>query len=643
MDGKMIGEILLETGLLTKEQLSEAIRVHTALGLDQPLGRTLVKLGLVTEEFMQRLLEEHDKRLSLSETILKNNFVTKEDIAIALEMSVNEGLPLEKVLLNLEFISEENLAKAMALYAERPLYHFENSPINVKPWLVKSIMSFSPDHHVMIPVDNDGRYITIAMNRPLSFKRLLLLEDRIKLKVAVVIATESEIRKAQKKFLSGSGNETARGQQSESHDSITDILSSDDDREQEEVEQHARQVTEKDSMLVKLVNKIICDAYDSKASDIHIEPGQGKEDILVRTRIDGVCSINHRLPYKYKYAIPSRIKIMADMDISERRKPQDGKIDFKKFGPLDLELRVASMPSVGNMEDVVIRLLQTGEPLPFSKLMLSARNRAVFERAVRKPHGLILVVGPTGSGKTTTLHSSISLINTPDRKILTAEDPVEITQKGLRQMQVNAKIGLTFAVALRSFLRLDPDVIMVGEMRDIETASIATEASLTGHLVFSTLHTNSAAETVTRLLDMGLDPFSFSDSLLCVLAQRLVRTLCAACKKTYKPDTDELMQLIEEYGVEAFAATGLDTNSVVMASAVGCDLCQHTGYKGRVGVHEVLECSDAIKRLIKKKAESSALKSQGVSEGMTTLKQDGIFKVLQGITDIHEVRKVCVS
>jgi len=253
------------------------------------------------------------------------------------------------------------------------------------------------------------------------------------------------------------------------------------------------------------------------------------------------------------------------------------------------------------------------------------------------------VVGPTGSGKTTTLHAAIARINRPEVKIWTAEDPVEITQKGLRQVQVHPKIGLTFAAALRSFLRLDPDVIMVGEMRDVETASTAIEASLTGHLVLSTLHTNSAPETVTRLLDIGLDPFSFSDSLLCIIAQRLARRLCEDCREIYRPDQRELEEVIAEYGEEYFPATGLDGSELALARPVGCPSCGQSGYRGRLGIHEILECTDQLKSLIKKKAETDLIRHQAMADGMTTLKQDGILKVFQGLTDIHEIRRVCLK
>jgi len=426
--------------------------------------------------------------------------------------------------------------------------------------------------------------------------------------------------------------------------SINELISKLDSSDEPEIESESQKVSEQDSVIVQLVNKIIIDAVRNKASDIHIEPYPGKDDVIVRMRIDGRCKVYQRIPYKYKSAIPSRIKIMCGLDISERRKPQDGKIDFKKFGPLDVELRVATVPTAGALEDVVMRVLASGEAaLPFDKLGLTPRNSRVLEACVKQPYGLVLVVGPTGSGKTTTLHSAISVINNPETKIWTAEDPVEITQRGLRQVQVHPKIGFTFAAALRSFLRADPDVIMVGEMRDQETAEIGVESSLTGHLVFSTLHTNSAPETITRLLDMELDPFSFSDAILCILAQRLARRLCPDCKQEYAPDKAELDDIVIEYGADDFNKIGIDLANVKLYKPVGCPKCGDSGYKGRCGLHELLEGTDPMKALIKRKSEIEAIRQQAIKDGMTTLKQDGILKCFQGITDLKEVRKVCIK
>lgn len=635
-----IGEILLAQKIITPEQLREALEEQNNLSPQPLLGKLLVRLGYVQEQVLQQLLDRYEKRRSFAEVLVAHNYLTQEDLDVALKMSGNELLPLDRVLLNLDFITEETLARAIATFADLPYAHLDNSKSNVKTGLANAIMAYSPAPQKMVPTSIDGRIITIAMNRPLPQQELRRLEALIKLKVLPVIVPENEIAAAQKRFsiLPGYGNVKETGLKLP-EDIVTMIA---DEIEGPEAEQEEQLVTESDSFLVKLVNKIIYDACQLKASDIHIEPYPGKKEIIVRMRVDGKCSIYQKLPSKYKYAIPSRIKIMAELDISERRKPQDGKINFKKFGPLDVELRVATMPTVGQLEDVVIRVLNIGEAMRFDQLGLTLRNRTAFEAAIQKPYGLVLVVGPTGSGKTTTLHSAIAMINKSKLKIWTAEDPVEITQEGLRQVQINTKIGLTFAVALRSFLRLDPDVIMVGEMRDNETASIAVEASLTGHLVFSTLHTNSAPETVTRLLEMGLDPYSFSDSLLCILAQRLAASLCDHCLEKYRPSEEEIDELITEYGTAAFASTGIRRESITLTRPIGCDHCHNTGYKGRIGIHEILECRDGIKSLIKKKSETGLIRDLAIAEGMTTLKQDGILKVLQGLTDIHEIRRVCI-
>ncbi len=417
-----------------------------------------------------------------------------------------------------------------------------------------------------------------------------------------------------------------------------------------------------DNELVKFVNKVIIDAYNQKVSDIHIEPLPGKFKTGIRFRIDGSLVPYVEVPAHFRQAMVTRLKIMCDLDISERRKPQDGKIKFKKYGPLDIELRVATIPSSGGVEDVVMRILAAGEPIPLEKLGLTPHNKERLEKTVSKPYGLFYVCGPTGSGKTTTLPSILKFLNTPDTKIWTAEDPVEITQRGLRQVQINKKAGIDFPLVMRAFLRADPDIIMVGESRDKETVSMGVEASLTGHLVFSTLHTNSAPESITRLMDMGMDPFNFADALLGILAQRLAKKLCD-CKESYFPDAEEMRIFGLEYAEELrhSAAWKADfegefkkmidgwvqlyghEGQIKLYRAVGCDKCNKSGYKGRVGLHELLIADDTVKKLIQERARVAELFAASVEGGMRTLKMDGMEKIMLGMTDLKMVRSVCIK
>jgi len=418
-----------------------------------------------------------------------------------------------------------------------------------------------------------------------------------------------------------------------------------------------------DNELVKLVNKVIVDAYNQNASDIHIEPYPGKAKTEIRFRKDGSLGPYIEVPASYRAAIVARIKIMCDLDISEKRKPQDGKIKFKKFGPLDIELRVATIPTAGGVEDIVMRILAAGEPIPLEKMGFTARNLEELQKTVSKPYGLFFVCGPTGSGKTTTLHSVLKYLNTPDTKIWTAEDPVEITQKGLRQVQVNKKAGLDFAAVMKAFLRADPDIIMVGEMRDKETTGTGIEASLTGHLVFATLHTNSATESIIRLLDMGMDPFNFADALLGILAQRLAKRMCS-CKQPYTPEAAELTAFLREYCDELMNTSrfkadpkgsmeavyrewvknfGNDKGQLTFYKPVGCDKCGGSGFKGRCGLHELLIATDKLKKLIQEHSRVAEMLAQCLEDGMRTLKQDGMEKCLMGVTHMKEVRAVCIK
>jgi type II secretory ATPase GspE/PulE/Tfp pilus assembly ATPase PilB-like protein len=338
-------------------------------------------------------------------------------------------------------------------------------------------------------------------------------------------------------------------------------------------------------------------------------------------------------------SLVARLKIMGRLNIAERRKPQDGKIPFR-IGSRNIELRMATLPTAGENEDVVLRVLANTEPPPLDEMGFSQRNLTALTGLINQPYGLILCVGPTGSGKTTTLHGMLAAINEVNRKIWTAEDPVEITQPGLRQVQVHPQIGFTFAVAMRAFLRADPDVIMVGEMRDEETASTGVEASLTGHLVFSTLHTNSAPETVTRLVDMGLEPFSFSDALLGVLAQRLARRLCTDCRERYSATATELEEFCRYLGRQEVDRL-TDSGVLKLWQAPGCSKCDNTGYRGRVALHELLINNDTIREAIQRQSGTAEIRELSISGGMTTLLQDGVVKCIEGLTDLKQVLAVC--
>ncbi len=585
--------------------------------------------------FNHNKLARTKKKRSRFDYLIRNNLITEKELEQAIKTARNQNSTVESVVLKDMKVKKDDVGRSYADYYQCQYVPFDsNHPIPGD--LISKLKYVYLKKNLWVPLAWENGKVRILIDDPYRLDKI----DSIK---TLISASEYEFSVGLKEDIIQFLEYFYGTPQKQEEGSIDDILGKLETPDEEEHEDAAEMLTEDDGTIVQLVNKVIRDGFQKNCSDIHIEPYPGKEGAEIRFRIDGICQKYQTVPYNFKRAVTSRIKIMADLDISERRKPQDGKIKFKKYSPLDIELRVATIPTAGGEEDVVMRILAAGEPIPLEKMGFSERDYGLFMDMIHKPYGIVLVVGPTGSGKTTTLHSALAVINDPGTKIWTAEDPVEITQRGLRQVQVLPKIGFDFAAAMRSFLRADPDVIMVGEMRDHETVATGIEASLTGHLVFSTLHTNSAPETITRLLDMGMDPFNFADALLGVLAQRLVRTLCKDCKEAYHPSREEFDALARAYEGD-FDALGVSySDDLELYRAKGCDKCNNSGYKGRAGIVEIINGTDEMKALIQSKAQMEVLRKQAVKDGMTTLMQDGIRKVFLGLTDIQQIRKVCIK
>jgi len=572
--------------------------------------------------------------------LLLKGILTRENLQQALVLSKKMQKSVEFVLANHFKLRKEDVGKSLSLYYGCPFRSFDsNLPVPIE--LIGGLQKAFLLHDLWVPLSWSKEGVEIIIDNPGDLRKTGQIRALIKTKKALfTVGTKEDIEQFITHFFERKSEDSVKDMIDEL-DMIPDVTF---EMEDEEEEREEDLVDEESSQVVKLVDQIIVAAYRKGVSDIHVEPSLIAKKTSIRFRLDGVCQEYAGVPNSMAKGILSRLKIMAGLDIAEKRLPQDGKIKFRRKGVPTFELRMATIPTADNQEDAVLRILAKAGALKLSDMGLNERNERIMKKVLTQPYGMILAVGPTGSGKTTTLHSALGHINSPGIKIWTAEDPVEITQAGLRQVEVKPKIGLDFARVMRSFLRADPDVIMIGEMRDHETASIGIEASLTGHLVLSTLHTNSAPETVTRLLDMGLNPLNFSDAILGVLAQRLVRKLCTSCKAKYSPSREEFDEIIDQYGRDRFKETGIEYNSeLTLYRRAGCETCSGTGYKGRMGIHELLEGTPAIKKLIKKAASTEELFIQSVEDGMTTLKQDGIRKVFNGLTDIKEVRRVCID
>ena len=575
--------------------------------------------------------------------LLREKIVTTDQLQQAFALSKKMNKSVEFVLTEHNKIGKAAIGKSFSLFYDTTFHEYDPNftvPVELLSNLKKAFLL--NEYWVPMAWDKDGVEILVDDPRDLNKTdniKALMKTGRINFTVAI----REDIEQYIKLFFDGrasTAEATTADQALESFDLLPDVVF--EEEEEEEIEDEG--YDEASGKIVKLVDQVIIAAYRKNASDIHIEPSSITKATLIRFRLDGVCQEYMKVPNSMVRGIISRVKIMSNLDIAERRLPQDGKIKFKRKGVPTFELRVATLPTQGGFEDVVLRILASAGAMQLEEMGLTDRNAEVIKRIIAKPYGLILAVGPTGSGKTTSLHGILGYINKPGIKIWTAEDPIEITQSGLRQVEVKPKIGLDFARVMRAFLRADPDVIMIGEMRDEETASIGIEASLTGHLVFSTLHTNSAPETITRLLDMGLNPLNFSDAFLGVLAQRLTRRLCEDCMEEHPLTKDEYEMIYVDYGEKYWGRAGIEYDpDLTLYRRVGCQACSNTGYRGRMAIHELMEGTPRIKLMIKKQANTEMIFAQAMKEGMSTLRQDGIMRVFKGLTDMSEVRRVCIA
>lgn len=651
-----------------EEVMTELFELQVLHGRLLPRSSARKKLdtsGITTVEQLQEALDKQSTpqfELKLGEALVHEGMITRKQLKIALaDQARHKAGHLGKSLLKLGCVSEEEIERVAAkrlgfVFINLGCFHVEMDAMKLVP-------REAAIEHKAIPVCILGPRLVVAVENPMAFqgrdflsfttgKNIVLVGASLK-NIHAQLQIYGEDKSAEEKlqdmqnFIDSASEEYGNAAFS--------VVNAEDELQLDDAEADIS-----DNSLVKLVNKMIIDAYDQGASDIHLESKFESKALQIRFRRDGQLFSYYTLPSAYRNPVVSRLKVMSHLDISERRRPQDGKIVFSHPRKGKLELRVATLPTVGGMEDMVMRLLSSGAALPLDDIGLSKSNYRKLTEVILKPYGIVLVCGPTGSGKTTTLHSMLREISRPEIKVWTAEDPIEITQDHLCQVQVNPKIGLDFASVIRAFMRADPDVIMIGEMRDKETAKVALEASLTGHMVLSTLHTNSAAESVTRLLEMGMDSFNFADAMLGVISQRLAKKLCPTCKTSHLASASELLEIAEEFAavasiekkyhqkdqqqlVESWREQyGDASGNVRLYTHAGCASCGNSGFRGRMGLHELIVTSPEIKRLIRNRADLPDIVIQSIKDGTKTLKQDGIEKVLLGETTLYQIRAACI-
>jgi len=553
------------------------------------------------------------KRKRLGDLLIDTGWITQPQLENALEVQKRSGKRLGKVLIDLNYVSEEAMIQVLEFQLGVP--HVDLSMIDIPPAVAALIPVSLVERHQIIPIKKQGKKITLAMVDPTNFFAIDDVRMVSGFDIEPVIATEKDVLKAIRESYG-----------------VQDLVDKAVNKMRPEDAQLSTPMqTADDAPIISLVNSFISQAIKDIASDIHIEPQE--KTLRVRFRIDGMLREIGSFPRDIHAAIVARIKIISEMDIAEKRIPQDGRIKIREAGR-DVDVRVSTLPTIMG-EKVVMRLLdQKAVILDLNKLGFSSENKETYHKLYSQSYGMILVTGPTGSGKTTTLYSTLTAVNSPNKNIITLEDPVEYRLHGINQVQVNSKIGLTFTSGLRSILRQDPNIVLVGEIRDGETADIAVRAALTGHLVFTTLHTNDAAGTITRLLDMDVEPFLVASSVLGVVAQRLVRVLCQECKQSYQPEPESLERI--------FIGTYSDQN-LTLYRGVGCSRCNNTGYRGRMAIHEIMPMTSKLKDAINRKVSSDIISDIAISQGMVTMCQDGIQKALAGLTDIQEVMRVAYA
>jgi type II secretory ATPase GspE/PulE/Tfp pilus assembly ATPase PilB-like protein len=607
-------------------------------------GDDLTGQDIVTPDQLESALQIHKAKSQpkLGGALLQENLITHKQLNVALQKQIQDRkTPLGQILVGMGATTEEVIRRVLS-------QRFGIAGLNLRefridPEMIKAIPAALARKYMAMPLYRAESRMVIAMEDPIARESLQALELCVQMKIDPVLAQRTDLEFVMQRFYGAA----------EARPKPFLVPSSEPGTIQQPVEVAAEDVfIQSDDALVQLINEVVLDAIEQGASEIHVESIGDGQSGRVRFRRDGIMTPHSEISAEFVTSVISQIKLMSGLDTSEKWLSQEGKIKFVQPDAAKIELRVVTMPTTDDLEDVVMRMVSAPEAIAVGDLDLTPQVLDKLKDLAVKPQGLLLVCGPAGSGKTTTLHSLLGHINTSDRKIWTAEDPIEITQDGLRQVEINAKIGWTFAAVLRGLLNAGPDVIMVGETRDFETAKAVVEASLTGRLVLSALRANSAAETVVRLLNLGLDPFNLADALLAVVGQRLVWRLCTACRTPYAMSADETEILAQHYCFNTelnpaevisrwrtqFAGNG---DSLTIFSPTGCEECNHTGYKGRIGVYELLLASPAMTKKIHAKADVEEISRVATTEGMQTIRQDGIEKILQGHTDLDQVQAVC--